>query len=83
MTNVYIYVPMAAEYATTKTNLDSEVDAILAELAKWPNLAGVSGVFNSRADAVSEPEIFVHGINWLRTVMEITTTELVDISRSE
>ena len=83
ITTVYIYVPMAAEYATTKTNLDSEVDAVLAELAKWPNLAGVSGVFNSLAEVVSEPEIFVQGINWLRTVMEVVTMELVDITRSE
>lgn len=83
LTNVHIYVAMAGEYSTTKANLDTEVDAILAELAKWPNLAATTGVFNAQAEAIGDPEIFVQSINWLRTMLAVSTMELEDITRSE
>jgi microcompartment protein CcmK/EutM len=76
-----LFLPFTGELADQKTAIDAEVDAILAELAKWPKLAGVSGVTNQEAARVREP--IDSEKKWWQQDIEIRVEELETVTLSE
>ena len=82
--NLDLFVQEAGDRASVKNLVDEEVDKLVAELGKWPNLDATSGVGISQVRSVQEPEPWLIGSArwWLQTI-ELAVDEYVEVTLSE
>lgn len=82
--NIEIWLPYRTDPKTTRSNLNTELNAISGELNKWPLLNALSGVVHHDTGTPLEPEEFdVNDGRWWRQMLQINVLEQESVTTSE
>ena len=82
-TYLELFLPHTGELVSQKTSIDTEVDSLLAEIAKWPALDGTSNVLDTNVIGVGEPEHDPESGPWWQTTIELEVWEIETVTLSE
>ena len=82
--NIEIWLPYRTDPKTTRSNLNTELNAISGELNKWPLLNALAGVVHHDTGTPLEPEEFdVNDGRWWRQMLLINVLEQEAVTTSE
>lgn len=84
--NIELWAPYKSNVKTVRDTLNTEINAISAELNKWPQLNGTAGVIHHDTGAAPEAEEFtITGAQgrWFRQVIPFEVLEEESVTVSE
>lgn len=84
LVDIELYRRFQTEGLTLVSDLGTDMQSLLTELDKWPNLNASAGVIDAQVVAIGQPEEWMMGRSrWWRQVVTVQAEELVQVTLSE